>query len=75
MSWLIAYAVLVTIALGWTAIELKAERASSRMVDEFRENDRKFYRGWENIWFKQLEMLAEKRVVKSRPKLPRKGQK
>jgi len=62
------YGIFATFVAAWALIELKAERISSRMVDEFRENDRKFYRKWEDIWFTQLNEMPAKPTVKKAAK-------
>lgn len=48
------YAAFATIVALVLLFELKADRVASRMSEEFRENDRKFYRKWEDVWFAQM---------------------
>lgn len=56
---LIVYGAFATLVAGWALVELKAERIAARFVDECRESDRNFYRGWEHIWFAELRHMAE----------------
>jgi hypothetical protein len=57
---LVIWATLATAAATWAIFQLTFERSMSRMTEEWRENDRKFYRGWEDVWFGQLEEVNQR---------------
>jgi hypothetical protein len=67
-SALIIYAVFSTSVAVWALFQLSVERSLSRLDAQFRESDRKFYRGWENIWFAQLEKTTG-RLRPAKPKV------
>lgn len=75
LKFFIASTIGLAVLAIWALGQLSIERAASRMVDEWRENDRKFYRGWENVWFKQLERIAPGPAEKPKAKQPTKGRK
>lgn len=54
MGYLIAIIAVLAIVLAWALMEISMLNRTAKMADEFRENDRRFYREWEDAWFAQL---------------------